>query len=218
VLSEPCNDETAARENFTNLGAVGGGICFHKSVNGMWLLKQCMEAWAAAGHAWNVAELVAAAERFEAEHGAPPALLHVDEPDLLLAGEMPERIRAQMVARGLAPLDPSPRHAPQMAHLIFHSLAARYGDVLARLEACTGRHFRRLFVVGGGSRNAFLNRLTGQATGLELSCCATESATVGNFAVQLAVMEGHRDAQHGAHAARVAYWAERIGGLPSVTP
>jgi rhamnulokinase len=210
VLSAPCNDKIAARENFTNLGAVGGGICFHKSVNGMWLLKQCMEAWAAHGRAWDVAELVAAAERFEAEHGTPQALLHVDEPELLLAGEMPERISAQMVARGLAPLDTSPGNAPQIAHLIFHSLAARYADVLARLEACTGRQFRRLYVVGGGSRNAFLNRLTQQATQLELSCCATESATVGNFAVQLAVMEGHRDARRGADAARVAHWAERI--------
>jgi rhamnulokinase len=217
VLREPCNDEAAARENFTNLGAVGGGICFHKSVNGMWLLKQCMEAWAAEGQAWGVAELVAAAETFEAEHGAPQALLHVDEPDLLLAGEMPERISAQMVARGFAPLETSPRNAPQMAHLIFHSLAARYADVLGRLEACTGRHFRRLYVVGGGSRNAFLNRLTRQATGLELSCCATESATVGNFAVQLAVLEGNREERHGAKGERVAYWAERIGGPPPVT-
>jgi rhamnulokinase len=210
LLDTPRNDEEAARENFTNLSAVGGRVCFHKSVNGMWLLKQCMEIWAANGRAWDVAELVAAAEQVDAAHGAPEALLDVDDPPLLLAGDMPQRINAQRAALGLALLDERAENAPVVAHLIFHSLAARYAEVLRRLETCTGKRLRRLFVVGGGSRNAFLNRLTQEATGLELMCCATESATVGNFAVQLAVLEGHRDATRGADAERVAYWAERI--------
>lgn len=211
LLDRPCNDAAAAQENFTNLAAAGDRICFHKSVNGMWLLKQCMESWSAEGRAWDVAELVSAAQGTEAERGAPDAVLDVDDASLLLAGAMPQRINAQRAAQGLAPLDPGPSGAPAMAHLIFHSLAAKYAEVLRRLEGCTGKRLRRLFVVGGGSRNVFLNRLTQAATGLDLICCATESATVGNFAVQLAVLEGHSDSVRGAHAERVAYWAERVG-------
>jgi rhamnulokinase len=212
LLAGPCNEAAAIRENFTNLAAAGGRSCFHKSVNGMWLLKQCMESWAAEGRPWDVAELVAAAQRVEAEGGAPDAVLDVDDASFLSAGAMPQRINAQRGMQGLAPLDPGPAGAPAMAHLICHSLAARYAEVLRRLEACTGKRLRRLFVVGGGSRNAFLNRLTQRATGLNLICCATESATIGNFAVQLAVLEGHCDPLRGAHAERIAYWAGRLGG------
>ena len=62
LLEQPRNGEAAAEENFTNLGAVGGRICFHKNVNGMWLIRQCMETWAAEGRTWTVPELVAAAD------------------------------------------------------------------------------------------------------------------------------------------------------------
>ena len=39
---------------------------------------------------------------------------------------------------------------------------------------------------GGGSRNTLLNRLTQQATCLQVRCGYVESATIGNFALQLA--------------------------------
>ncbi len=63
LLEQPRNGAAAAAENFTNLGAVGGRICFHKNVNGMWLIRQCMDKWAADGRVWTVPELVAAAEK-----------------------------------------------------------------------------------------------------------------------------------------------------------
>src|SRR6266566_4186539 len=31
--------------NFTNLGGVGRSVCFLKNVNGMWLLRECMDEW-----------------------------------------------------------------------------------------------------------------------------------------------------------------------------
>jgi rhamnulokinase len=203
VLEQPRNGEAAAEENFTNLGAVGGRICFHKNVNGMWLVRQCMEAWAAEGGTWTVSELVAAAETVAKPHG----LLDVDDPDLLLAGRMPQRINAQRVRRGLEALDESPEHAPVFASLIFHSLAWRYARVLDRVAFHSGKKLKRLFVVGGASQNRFLNRLTQEATGLELLCGSAESSTVGNFAVQMAVLEGARDAISGAYAEQVSRWA-----------
>jgi rhamnulokinase len=66
---------------------------------------------------------------------------------------------------------------------------------------------KRLFVVGGASQNDFLNRLTREATGLEVFRGSAESSTVGNFAVQLAVLEGGRDAETGAYAEQVSRWA-----------
>jgi rhamnulokinase len=93
------------------------------------------------------------------------------------------------------------------ASLIFHSLAARYAKVLDRVALHSGKKLKRLFVVGGASQNDFLNRLTQEATGLELFRGAAESSTVGNLAVQMAVLEGSRDAVTGAYAEQVSRWA-----------
>jgi rhamnulokinase len=203
LLSEPINGPEAQAADFTNLGAVGGRICFHKNVNGMWMLRQCMTEWAAEID-WNVPELIAAAEHVP----APAGVLNVDDPDLLLPGEMPARINRQRKRRGLATLAAGAESAPQMTSLILHSLAARYREIVSSLGQITGKKFRRIYIVGGGSRNTLLNRLTEAATGLEVRCGAVESATIGNFAVQLAALEDPRP--EGVAAATVAQWAERI--------
>jgi rhamnulokinase len=206
LLEEPSNDAAAREENFTNLGAVGDRICFHKNVNGMWLIRQCIEKWAENGRVWTVPEIVTAAETAV----KPEGLLDVDDADLLLAGQMPQRINAQRVRMGFVPLDEGPANAPEFASLIFHSLAARYASVLERVAFHSGKKLSRLFVVGGASQNDFLNRLTQEATGLELFRGSTESATLGNFAVQLAVLESKRDAFTGASAEQVSQWASQL--------
>ena len=43
LIEQPRNSAAAQADNFTNLGAVGDRICFHKNVNGMWLISQCMD-------------------------------------------------------------------------------------------------------------------------------------------------------------------------------
>jgi rhamnulokinase len=203
TLKEPINGEAAQTANFTNLGAVGGRICFHKNVNGMWMLRQCMTEWAAEID-WTVPELIAAAE-----HLSPPAaLLNVDDPDLLLPGEMPARMNRQLKRRGLQPLAEGAEAAPAMTSLILHSLAARYGEIVSSLGQITGKKLRRIYIVGGGSRNTLLNRLTEAATGLEVRCGAVESATIGNFSVQLAALENPQ--QDGVGVAAVAHWAQQI--------
>ena len=154
-FKEPINGAEAQAADFTNLGAVGGRICFHKNVNGMWMLRQCMTEWAAEID-WTVPELIEAAE-----HLPPPAaLLNVDDPDLLLPGEMPARINRQLKRRGLQPVAEGAEAAPEMTSLILHSLAARYGEIVSSLAQITGKKLRRIYIVGGGSRNTLLNRLT----------------------------------------------------------
>jgi rhamnulokinase len=206
LIEQPRNNAAAQADNFTNLGAVGDRICFHKNVNGMWLIRQCIDEWALKGRAWPVAELVAASEQVP----CPEGLLEVDDPDLLLPERMPQRINAQRTKRGLAPLDESPDNAPQFASLIFHSLAARYATVLDRVARLTGKRLKRLYIVGGANQNAFLNRLTQEATHLEVFRGSPESSTVGNFAVQLATLEGSRDPLTGAYAEPVARWASLL--------
>jgi rhamnulokinase len=97
---------------------------------------------------------------------------------------------------------------PRFASLIFHSLAARYAEVLRDAERLTGKRFRRLAIVGGGSLNRFLNRLTAKATVLDVHCGVPESSTVGNFAIQLATWEGAQNSP-----ARISHWAHVLTKL-----
>src|ERR1039458_7788042 len=187
LIEQPRNNAAAQAKNF----------------NGMWLIRQCTDEWASQGKQWEIAALVAAAEQVP----CPEGLLDVDDPDLLLPERMPQRINAQRIKRGLAPLDESPANAPAFASLIFHSLAARYARVLDRVALLTGKRLKRLFIVGGANQNAFLNRLTAEPTRLEVYRGSPESSTVGNFAVQLATLEGSRDPVTRAYAEPVARWA-----------
>jgi rhamnulokinase len=209
VLEQPRNGKVAAEENFTNLSAVGDRTCFHKNVNGMWLIRQCIDHWTAEGREWTVPELVAAAEKAT----KPQGLLDVDDAELLLAGRMPQRINAQRVRKGFDALDENAENAPAFASLIFHSLAAQYAKVLDRVGFHSGKNLKRLFVVGGASQNDFLNRLTQEATGLEVFRGAAESSTIGNFAVQFAVLERSRDTLTGVYAEQVSRWAALFVGL-----
>lgn len=206
LTSKPVDRPAARTDNFTNLGAVGGANCFHKNVNGMWLIKQCENAWAEQGFNPGVVDLLRSCEGM-----APPAtLLDVDDPDLLLMGEMPQRINRQLVAKGAASLDESPAGAPALVSLILYSLASRYAEVLSHVKQHTGKDLRRIFVVGGGSRNTQLNRLTAEMTGLEVCCGSAESSTLGNFAVQLATLEGKSSPTSPEFAAEVYGWASQL--------
>jgi rhamnulokinase len=83
--------------------------------------------------------------------------------------------------------------------------------VLQQVEGLTGKHFERLYVVGGGSKSTLLNRLTQHATGLELVCGAQESSTLGNFSVQLAAlqqMHATGASRDGVSHDEVAFWAD----------
>ena len=159
LLDHPCAGPESARLNFTNEGGVGGTICFLRNVNGLWLQDQCMEAWKADGESRTVEELIEAAAKLP----SPQALIDVDDPQLIAPGRMPERIATQLENAGVSakPFLSSP---PAMINLILHSLAARYAAVIHQIETLTAKKFRRLYIVGGGSRNLLLNRLTQQAT------------------------------------------------------
>jgi rhamnulokinase len=201
VLDSPIKTPAACAAGFTNLGAAGNRVCFHKNVNGMWLLKQTLGQLCPSGDLWPLPELVAAAEQVP----SPEGLLEVDDPSLWAQGDMATRINRQLAARGLRPIEEHSSSMPEFASLIFHSLARRYAEVLGNLEELTGRRLKRLAVVGGGSLNQFLNRLTAEATGLEVCRGVAESSTVGNLAIQLSTLEGSPNSR-----SRIAHWASQL--------
>jgi rhamnulokinase len=169
---------------FTNLGAADGRVLFHRGIAGMWLLRQCLDTWEPE-RSWNLDDLIAEARRLP----APESLLDLDDPALIPPGNMPARINAQRSRQGAPPLSETFDAAPSYASLIFHSLADRYAALLKEITHLTGRRPGLICMVGGGSRNEYLNELTHQATGLPVNRCSVESSTLGSFAIQWASLE-----------------------------
>jgi rhamnulokinase len=203
VLDSACISDAARRANFSNEGGVGGKIYFLKNVNGMWLLRQCLEQWRLQGQVWTLEGLVDACANLT----APACLIDVDEPELLLPGDVPARINVQLNRLAQASVPEGPGAPTRIANLIFHSLAARYAAVLKDLMSITGKTLKRVYVVGGGSKNTVLNRLTAKATGLEVLTGSTESTTIGNCAVQLAALDESYSDNIGVALDAVAMWA-----------
>jgi rhamnulokinase len=186
LVESPVTRPEAMHARYTNQGAAAGGFCFHTNVNGMWTLKQCMDAWAGQGRVWNIEDLV----REAAARSTFQGLIDVDAEPLLLDGNMPERINHELARRGLATIADIAGNEPVFARVIFESLASRYAGALANLEQMLSRKLDRIHVLGGGSRNKLLTELTAQYTGLPVETGEPESSTIGNFAVQLAAGEG----------------------------
>lgn len=206
VLDHPCAIAQALAKNFTNLGGVGRKTCFLKNVNGMWLLHQCLEHWKQYGHTCSIPDLVSAC----ADLKPPTTYLDVDDPKLLLPGDIPERIQEQLEGRRAGNPFSDGNIMVETANLIFHSLAKRYAEVIHDIAAITGKKIRKVYIVGGGSRNALLNRLTAEHTGLRVIPGVSESSTVGNFAVQLATLGGDFKPSVGVSASAVSAWARAL--------
>ncbi len=93
---------------------------------------------------------------------------------------MPARIRDYCRATG----QPEPETVDQVARAIFESLAFKYREVLDKLAKLTGREIDHLHIVGGGSRNPFLNQLTANAIDRPVYAGPVEGTALGNALVQ----------------------------------
>jgi rhamnulokinase len=206
VLPKACTSQAAYRQNFSNEGGLGGRSRFLKNVNGMWLLEECLRWWREKGVEWDLARLIDACRKLD----APGEFLDVDDPELLLSGRMPERINSVLRRHGFAELDTDATIAPQFANLIFHSLARRYAEILRLVTQVTGKIIRRIFVVGGGSRNEYLNELIRNQCGMQVIRGPVESSTIGNAAVQLAALDDGIDSSWGVRAEAVAGWSREL--------
>ncbi len=71
-----------------------------------------------------------------------------------------------------------------LPRVILESLAASYAAVVAMLEEVTGKKFRTLHIVGGGSQNNLLNQLAANATGLSVLAGPVEATALGNIITQ----------------------------------
>ncbi len=67
----------------------------------------------------------------------------------------------------------------------YRSLALCYKASVEELERNTGMTFEKIYIVGGGAKNAFLNRLTEEATGRKVVALPIEATSLGNLKIQM---------------------------------
>ena len=164
--------------NFTNEGGMNGTFRLLKNIGGLWLLQACRRAWADRGERWSYEDLVDAARD---ERHAFRVVLNPDDPRFLNPRDMSEEISLYCAERG----QPSPEGAGGYTRAILESLALKYRLVLDVLEDVSGRTFRTIRMVGGGSRNGLLAQFTADATARTVLAGPVEATALGNLAVQM---------------------------------
>ncbi|TAG26874.1 MAG: rhamnulokinase, partial [Verrucomicrobia bacterium] len=126
------------------------------NVIGLWLLEGTLKDFASRPKTdadW--AELISAAEALP----APAALLDVSDGALSNPKSMRAAIDAQLKRRKLA----APVDLAGYTRLICASLGRGHADAKTAFERMSGRRFKRILIVGGGSKNRLLCQATADA-------------------------------------------------------
>jgi rhamnulokinase len=156
------------------------------NIIGFWLLEGVMKALPDRPH--NEEERVRLSVA-AAALPAPKLLLGTADPVFANPPSMRAAIDAQLKAGGARP----PRDPPGYLRLICDSLAQGHAIAKTSFERMTGRRFRRILAVGGGSRNPLLCQATADAAGIPVVSYSLEGAAVGNLARQLIALGAVKD-------------------------
>jgi rhamnulokinase len=184
-VNQPIITEATLRANVTNEGGVYGSIRLLKNVMGLWLVQQCRDSWAKTGQPYSYDELKLLAT------AASPLLsfINPDAPIFLPPGDHPAHIRRFCQQTN----QPVPQSTGAAIRCIFESLALAYRDTLEKLTAVSASRPQVIYIVGGGSKNALLNQMTANATGLPVIAGPVEASIIGNAIVQLITLGELRD-------------------------
>ena len=190
-LDAPIISDAAYEANVTNEGGYGGTYRLLKNIMGLWVADQCRATWKAAGTDYSFEQLTAMVE-----DAAPfKAFIEPDDPSFLAPGDMPVRIVDYCRRTGQT----MPESDAEVMALVYVSLAYKYRYVLEQLIAVSGQTVDRLYIIGGGSRNALLNQMTANAIGRPVIAGPAEATAIGNAIVQL-IAVGELSSVAGARA------------------
>ena len=176
-LREPIINETSATCNITNEGGCCGRISFLKNLIGLWLIQESRRQWMREGREYSYGEL----EQMAAAAPTQRCFIRPDDPAFLPSGDMPLRIRAACERTG----QPVPETVGEVVRCIDESLALSYRAALTEIETCTGKHYDKIYLIGGGVRSRLLAQLTADACGRTVLAGPVEATVLGNLALQL---------------------------------
>ena len=165
---KPITNAASRAANYSNEGGVGYNR-YQKNIMGMWLVNELQRELCSG---LGFAEIVNAAKE-----SACDALVDANAPEFLSPKNMKAAFdRAtggQLVSIG------------DFFRCAYRSLAESYAKALTELERNTERTYDKLYIVGGGAKNDFLNRLTAQVTGKQVVALPIEATALGNLKIQM---------------------------------
>lgn len=165
---KPITDEGSRAANYSNEGGVGYNR-YQKNIMGMWLVNELQKELCSG---LGFAEIVNAAKESSCD-----ALIDANAPEFLAPKSMKAAFDwatgGKLVSIG------------DYFLCAYRSLAENYAEALAELEVNTGHTYEKLYIVGGGAKNEFLNRLTAQATGKQVIALPIEATALGNLKMQM---------------------------------
>ncbi len=165
---KPITDKASQAANWSNEGGVGYNR-YQKNIMGMWLINRLREELCPEK---PISEIMA-----EAEASTFAGIVDANAEGFLAPAGMKAAFD-EALGRQLPT-------AADYFRCACRSLAFAYRDAVRELEQNTGRRFDRLYIVGGGAKNTFLNELTEWTTGKQVVALPIEATALGNLKVQM---------------------------------
>ena len=169
----PVLTEGALDANFTNEGGVEYRFRFLKNIMGMWLFQNIRKNLDKKYTYDQMMEMAMKSDFCE--------LIDPTDSAFLAPENMIEAIRTYL---GLPKLP-----LPDVLSSVYHSLAASYKKTVLEIEKISNKKIDAIHIVGGGSKDMYLNHLTAKYTGKKVCIGLMEGTAVGNLASQIMYSE-----------------------------
>jgi rhamnulokinase len=171
-LSPDCSEQSRAR-NFTNEGGYDYRYRYLKNIMGLWMIQSVKKEL---GNKYTFDELCVLAEK-----SGITSLVDCNSERFLAPESMIGEIRKACKENGQA----VPETPGELAAVVYNSLAHCYREAALELEGLTGQKYGDIHIVGGGSKDEYLNRLTAKTTGKNVLAGPVEATAIGNLMAQM---------------------------------
>lgn len=175
-LKTPIINEVSKKYNFTNEGGANGTIRFLKNIMGLWLEQESRRQWRREGKEVSFDQL----SRMATASKQLACIINPDDDTFTAPGNMPKRIAEYCRRTG--------QHVPEtmgeIVRCIFDSLALRYRWTIEKMEEITGKKYRFINIVGGGTKEAILCQYAADACGIPVYAGPVEATAIGNISMQ----------------------------------
>ena len=160
--------EAAREAGYSNEGSIDKQFRLQINIMGLWMIQQVRHEL---GDKYSFAELVCMARENPVDYE-----INVNDQRFMAPENMTEEIFAA-VGKKLT--------VGETAYVIYNNLAKYYDLALKALEDVTGEKYETLNIIGGGSKNGFLNELTAKYTGKKIITGPAEGTAIGNLMMQM---------------------------------
>ena len=172
-LKAPVTDEKAYNFNATNEGGFGGTIRFLRNITGMWTIQSIKRELE---NKYNYQELM----YFAMDEKDFDSTVDLNDERFLAPDSMINTIKDYCKEKG----QKVPENIGQVMNVVYRSLAGIYKETISQMEEVTGVKFDTINIVGGGSKDEYLNTLTKEYSGKRVIAGPTEGTAVGNLLSQ----------------------------------